>query len=337
MSSSQKPIGSPFKFESTAADVIKGIDLTGKVAIVTGGYSGIGTETSRVLREAGATVIVPCRDLKKGAAALQGIDVELEQMDLLDPASIDAFADRFLQSGRPLHILVNSAGIMACPLTRDSRGYESQFATNHLGHFQLTNRLWPALVKANGARIVSVSSWGHRFSPLHLEDVNYENREYDRFGAYGQSKTANVLFAVEADKRGKKDNIRAFAIHPGAIIDTNLGRHMTNADFQGLGIMDESGKLVDTSAFKSVAQGAATQVWFATSPQLDGLGGIYGEDCEVSHVIEPESNNDNHPKVPDLAKMPKGVMTFAIDPDVAAKLWTLSEKLLAKRAEPQAV
>ena len=196
----QQPIGSGFDAASTTADVIAGIDLSGKVAVVTGGYSGLGRETARTLAAAGADVIVPARDPGRAAAALQGLKrVSVGPMDLLDPASVDAFASRFLATGRPLDILVNSAGIMAAPLARDSRGYESQFATNHLGHFQLTARLWEALSRANGARVVSVSSLGHRYSPVVFDDPNFEHREYNPWAAYGQSKTANILFAVELD------------------------------------------------------------------------------------------------------------------------------------------
>jgi NAD(P)-dependent dehydrogenase (short-subunit alcohol dehydrogenase family) len=224
----QNPIGSGFGAASTAQEVVKGVDLSNKVAIVTGGYSGIGVETTRALTSAGAKVIVPARDLDKAATALKGLDgVEIEAMDLLDPASIDAFAETFLASGRPLHILVSSAGIMACPLTRDSRGYESQFATNHLGHFQLVTRLWRALRQANGARVVSVSSWGHRRSPIVFDDPNFERREYDRWSAYGQSKTANILFALALDERGKAEGVRAFSLHPGSIVGTGLEKHLS--------------------------------------------------------------------------------------------------------------
>jgi len=220
----QRPIGSGFNAASTASDVITGIDLSGKVAIVTGGYSGIGTETTRALRSAGAKVIVPARNHDKAVTALKGIDgVEIEALDLADPASIDAFAVRFLASGQPLHILVNSAAIIATLLVRESRGYESMFATNHLGHFQLVARLWPALRKANGARVVSVASWGHRHSPIVFEDLNFERRDYSRSLAYGQSKTANILFALTLDRRGKAEgcvpspSIRAASSAPVSI------------------------------------------------------------------------------------------------------------------------
>ena len=199
----QHPINSGYGPTTTAADIIEGIDLSGKTAIVTGGYSGIGVETVRALASAGAAVIVPARNAEKAAGALHGIaGVTVEPMDLIDQASIDAFAERFLATGKPLAILVNSAGIMATPFERDSRGYEIQFATNHVGHFQLVARLWPALVAANGARIVSVSSWGHRHSPVVFDDPNYQRRDYTPWLGYGQSKTANILLAVGASSTG---------------------------------------------------------------------------------------------------------------------------------------
>jgi NAD(P)-dependent dehydrogenase (short-subunit alcohol dehydrogenase family) len=236
----QQAIQSGFSAASTASEVIKGIDLSGKVAIVTGGYSGIGLETARVLRLAGAKVFVPARDAIKAKNALKNISgIEIETMDLLDPDSIDAFVQKFLETGQPLHILVNSAGIMASPLVRDKRGYELQFATNHLGHFQLVTMLWPALRKANGSRVVALSSRGHRYSGVVFEDPNFEHREYDPWMAYGQSKSANALFALELDKRGAEDNIRAFSVHPGTIITTNLGRYLPVETFQKMGITDE--------------------------------------------------------------------------------------------------
>lgn len=331
MNESQKPIGSGFGFESTAEDVIKGIDLKGKLAVITGGYAGIGKETTRVLLAAGAKVVIPARDRAKAEASLKGLDVEIDDMDLADPASVDAFAARFIKSGRAIHLLINNAGIMACPLKRDSRGYEMQFATNHLGHFQLTNALWPALVKAKGARIVNVSSWGHRFSPVHLQDPNFENREYERFVSYGQSKTANILFAVELDKRGKKDGIRAFALHPGAILETDLARHLTNADFEAMGVVDKDGKVIETEGrrFKNIPQGAATTVWCATSPKLEGIGGVYADDCEISPILHARLDEHGNPLPLDLTVMEKGVMGYAVDDENASKLWALSEKLVA--------
>jgi len=324
----QQPLGSGFTAASTAADVIRGIDLGGKVAIVTGGYSGIGVETVRALRNAGATVVVPMRDRAKAARTLAGIDAELEAMDLLDPDSIDAFADRFLASGRPLHMLVNSAGIMATPFQRDARGYEIQFATNHLGHFQLTSRLWPALVKANGARVVSVSSWGHRYSPVIFDDIQFERRPYDPWKAYGQSKTANVLFAVELDKRRPRDGVRAFAVHPGSII-TDLSRYISAEDLRQRGAIDADGNpVIDPSRnMKTVEQGAATSVWCAVSPQLNGMGGVYCENADIAPLRQTDESNGSNGPVRTTGAM--GVLPHAEDADAARRLWTVSEQLVA--------
>ena len=316
MTSVQKPLGAGFGAASTADEVLRGISLAGKTAIVTGGYSGIGLPTVEALVAAGASVIVPARDIGKANKALSHVPGALiEPMDLLDPASIDAFAQRVVLRHPIVHILINSAGIMANPLTRDSRGYESQFSTNHLGHFQLTCRLWSALVRANGARVVAVSSQGHHFSNVDLDDPNYERREYERWAAYGQSKTANVLFAVELDRRGAGQGIRGFAVHPGRIL-TDIARFMSVDEILASGISDADGNpIVDPKqGMKNPQQGAATSVWCATSPQLDGMGGLYCEDCDVA---EPRTG---HPMV-------AGVNPWATDPDTARKLWTLSERL----------
>ncbi|NBD24539.1 oxidoreductase [Paenibacillus glycinis] len=315
----QEPIPSGFGSDTTAAEALGGRDLSGKIAIVTGGYSGLGLETARVLAEAGATVIVPARTPDKARAAVAAIPrVELEAMDLLDPASIDAFAERFLATGRPLDILVNSAGIMAAPLTRDARGYESQFAVNHLGHFQLTARLWPALKQAGGARVVSVSSRALRFAGVNLEDPNYEHREYEKWQAYGQSKTANVLFAVELDRIGYAHGVRAFAVHPGTIV-TDLSRHLSDDEMRAMGALDEQGRRVAVNkdaGFKSVAEGAATSVWCAANAQLDGRGGVYCEDVDIAAFAGPDSPSFG-----------PGVVQWAIDPVIARRLWALSEDM----------
>jgi NAD(P)-dependent dehydrogenase (short-subunit alcohol dehydrogenase family) len=333
MPTAQAPIGSGFGAESTAAEVIRGCDLSGKVAIVTGGYSGLGLETSRVLSSAGAEVVVPARDHDKAVAVLAGLEaIEIEAMDLMDRGSVDAFAARFLASRRPLHILVNSAGIMACPLARDAQGYESQFATNHLGHFQLVARLRPALRQANGARVVSVSSWGHRRSPIVFEDPNFERRDYDRWSAYGQSKTANILFALALDERGKKEGVRAFSLHPGGIAGTGLERHVSRDELRAGGVIDEHGKpiLDPARGLKTVKQGAATSVWCATSPQLAGMGGVYCENCDIARLVgedvEAKRNND---AIRRMGSRPLGVMPYAVNPEAAERLWSLSEQLLA--------
>jgi NAD(P)-dependent dehydrogenase (short-subunit alcohol dehydrogenase family) len=317
-----------FGAATTAQEVIDGVDLSGKVAIVTGGYSGLGLETTRTLASAGARVIVPARDRAKAELALRAMPrVSIEPMDLLDPASIDSFAQRFLSAGEALHILVNSAAIMACPLSRDARGYEVQFATNHLGHFQLVERLWPALVKARGARIVAVSSRGHHFSSVILEDPNFERRPYDRWAAYGQSKTANSLFALAVDERGRRDGIRAFSVHPGGILSTGLGKFLSRKDLESMDVLDQQGKpILDPSKqLKTVEQGAATIVWCAVSDELEGFGGVYCENCEVAQIVSES----------DLAAIARGdktrrfgVMPYAIDQDLAQRLWTLSEQLV---------
>ena len=323
MASLQAPIGSGLGVRTTAAEALGGADLTGKVAIVTGGYSGIGLATVRTLAEAGATVVAPARTSEKARQALAGIaGVELETLDLFDPASIDRFAQRFLDSGRPLDFLIESAGTMASPLTRDGRGYEQQFAVNHLGHFQLAMRLWPALVAAKSARVVVLSSRGHGFSDLDLDDPQFERRPYDPVQAYNQSKTANVLFVRSLDRRGVADHVRAFAVHPGTILDTDLTRHFQGSELEGIGIKIGPDRKVDSSEFeangnvvKSVEQGAATTIWAAVSPMLDGLGGLYLEDCDVAKVVAADDPSAD------------GVRPWAIDDAAAERLWALSVDL----------
>ncbi len=330
MTTQQAPIGSGFTAASTTADVIRGIDLVGKVAIVTGGYSGLGRETVRTFLSAGARVIVPARDVERARKALDGIGgVEIEEMDLTDPTSIDAFARRFLASGLPLDMLVNSAGIMAIPeRTLDARGYELQFATNHLGHFQLTARLWPALKRTEGARVVSVSSMGHRFSPVVFDDINFDNRPYDPWSGYGQSKTANILFAVELDRRGQVDGVRAFSLHPGGIPGTGLEKHVPVADLVAAGVIDESGEpLIDPAKdIKSIPMGAATQIWCATSPQLDGMGGVFCVDSDVAPLMSATSKTFSIMENCS-GKRETGVLPYAVDPEAAAHLWDVSAQM----------
>ena len=319
----QQPIGSGFNAASTAADVIKGVDLSGKTAIVTGGYAGIGLETVKVLAAAGATVIVPARDNGKAAKNLREIkNVSIETMDLTDPASIDAFAEKFLASGAPLHILINNAGIMWVPLIRDARGYESQLVTNHLGHFQLTARLWPALKKATGARVISVSSFGHQMAPFNFEDPNFEHRDYETLAGYGQSKTANNLFAVELDHRGKNAGVRAFSLHPGSVNGTDLGRVAPMDLFKQMGTHDAQGnlKLEVAEKLKTVPQGAATSVWAAFVGPAEDVGGKYCEDCHVASVSSGE-----------ISIVSGGVRSYALDPERAKALWAKSEELVGER------
>ncbi|MEU8972065.1 SDR family NAD(P)-dependent oxidoreductase [Streptomyces monashensis] len=320
MSTAQHKIGSGFGATSTADDVLEGIDLTGKLALVTGGYSGIGLETTRALAEAGAHVVVPARRPATAEQALAGITgVELDELDLGDLESVRGFAERFLASGRTIDMVIDSAGIMACPETRVGPGWEAQFATNHLGHFALVNRLWPAIAPG-GARIVSVSSRGHHFSGIRWDDVHWR-QGYDKWEAYGQAKTANVLFAVQLDKLGRDAGVRAFALHPGGII-TPLQRHLPKEEMIERGWIDEDGNVLNPKGFKTPPQGAATQVWAATSPQLDGIGGVYLEDCDVAELA-PEGDAG-----------PLGVKEWAIDPEQAARLWELSAELTGVNAFP---
>ena len=316
MTEGQTPISSPFNAHSTAYDVVNGLDLTGKTAIVTGGYSGLGLETVRALSGVGASVIVPARDVAKAAKALAGLErAEVVAMDLADPASVEMFASGFLARNTPLPILINSAGVMATPLFRDGDGHEGQFATNHLGHFRLVKALWPALVKARGARVVSVSSRGHQNAGVDFDDIDFQRRSYDRWVAYGQSKTANVLFAVELDRRGREDGIRAFSLHPGQIL-TNLARHLTDRDIAGFDALDANGKpIVDPDrGMKTPQQGAATIVWAATSPLLADKGGLYLEDCNIAPVHAGDPGR-------------KGVARYALDPVAGVQLWELSDRM----------
>jgi NAD(P)-dependent dehydrogenase (short-subunit alcohol dehydrogenase family) len=320
MPSPQEPIVSGFGPEATADDVIEGRDLSGKVAVVTGGYAGLGLETARVLAKAGATVIVPARDPEKAKQALAALPgIIQESLDLIEPMRIDGFAERFNARHSVLDILINNAAVMASPLTRDARGNELQLSTNHLGHFQLTQRLWPALLKAKGARVVCVSSRGHCFGGIDFHDPNFNSRPYDPWVAYGQSKTANALFALALDQLGEQQGVRAFSLHPGGILATDLSRHSYSAErLREMGYIDDQGNPVIDPANnkKTIPQGAATQVWCATSPTLAGMGGVY---CENSNIAKAE---------PAESKELLGVRPWAHDPELATRLWALTEELV---------
>ena len=321
----QRPIKSGFNARSTASEVIKGIDLSGKVAIVTGGNAGIGLETTKVLAAAGATVIVAARDIAKAHRNLQGIaNVEIVSLDQIDPKSIDDFAETFLESGRPLHMLINNAGIMWVPLRRDARGIESQLATNYLGQFHLTARLWPALKKANGARVVNLSSFGHQMSPFVFEDPNFLHRDYETLLGYGQSKTATNLFSLELDIRGKAFNVRTYSVHPGSINGTELGREAPIELFRKMGFIDAEGNVLPEVAakLKTISQGAATSVWCATSPMLDNIGGVYCEDGDVSELDLGQIDHTY-----DDPSSSRGVQRYSLDEANAKRLWELSEQL----------
>ncbi|MFE2019107.1 SDR family NAD(P)-dependent oxidoreductase [Streptomyces sp. NPDC059499] len=315
MTTPQHKIGSGFGARSTTDDVLSGVDLSGSTAIVTGGYSGLGLETTRALAGAGARVIVPARRRAAAEEAVKGIDgVETDDLDLSDLDSVRGFAERFLASGRELDIVINNAGIMACPETRVGPGWEAQFATNHLGHYALVNHLWPAIARG-GARVIAMSSGAHGITGVRWDDVQFE-RGYDRWQAYGQAKAANVLFAVHLDALGRDSGVRAFAVHPGSIL-TPLQRHLAKSEMVEAGWIDESGNPTDPT-FKTPEQGAATQVWAATSPQLAGLGGVYCEDCDVA---EPAGGGSEG-----------GVHAHATDPEQAARLWALSAGLTGVNA-----
>jgi NAD(P)-dependent dehydrogenase (short-subunit alcohol dehydrogenase family) len=307
-------ITTPFGFGSTAAEVVEGVDLSGKRAIVTGGSSGIGVETARALAGAGAQVTLAVRNLDAGrrtaadiTAATRGAAIHVGRLDLADQASVAAFIEHWSE---PLHLLINNAGVMALPERQlSAEGWELQFATNHLGHFALAIGLHDALADAGDARIVSLSSRGHLRSPVVFDDINFRSRPYDPWLAYGQSKTANVLFAVEATRRWGSEGITANAVHPGAIAETNLARYMDRAVLADL-------RTSGSYKYKTVGQGAATTVLVATSPQLEGIGGRYFEDCNEARVVDPEAA--------DVTSSPDGVAMYALDPGNAKRLWELS-------------
>ncbi|HTF07885.1 MAG TPA: SDR family NAD(P)-dependent oxidoreductase [Asanoa sp.] len=304
-------ITTPFGATSTAAEVLAGVDLTGRRAVVTGGSSGIGVETVRALAGAGAEVTLAVRDVAAGARVARAIGhphLTVAPLDLADQASVATFVDGW--SG-PLHILVNNAGIMATPLLRTARGYELQLATNHLGHFALATGLHPALAAAGDARIVSVSSVGHVNAGIDFDDPNFERRPYDKWVAYGQSKTANVLFAVEAAKRWAADGITANALNPGRITTTNLGRHID--DIGNAPASFDPGS-TDVS-WKDAEQGAATSVLLAGSPLVAGVTGRYFEDCQEAGPHQPGVR--------------RGVAGYALDQEAAARLWRVSADLTA--------
>jgi NAD(P)-dependent dehydrogenase (short-subunit alcohol dehydrogenase family) len=310
-----KRITTPFGAQSTAEEVVRGIDLAGHRAIVTGGASGIGLETARALAGANAEVTLAVRNVEAGQRVADELIADtgnkrilVAPLDLADQASVAEFVAAW--SG-PLHILVNNAGIMATPELRTPQGWELQFATNHLGHFALATGLHDALAAAGGARVISVSSVGHINGDVDFDDIHFERRPYDPWAAYGQSKTANVLFAVEANRRWAADGIMVNALNPGRIPGTNLVRHI--GDVQNAPASFEPGSTA--VSWKTPDQGAATSVLLATSPLLDGVGGRYFEDCEEAGPNQPGVR--------------RGVAAYALDPEAAARLWQVSLEALA--------
>ncbi|WP_156224825.1 SDR family NAD(P)-dependent oxidoreductase [Pseudactinotalea suaedae] len=325
MPHAQHPVGTGFTAFSTVEDVMAGVDLTGANVVITGGHSGLGLVTTRALSAAGASVTVAARDPKRAARAVLGIRrVEVERLDLLDPASIDAFTARYRRSGRPLHILVNNAGLpSAGGLQHDARGYESQLAVNHLGHFQLTLGLQPVLRAAGGARVVTTSSGAHRMSDILWDDPHFRTGRHHPDLAYSQSKTANVLFTVELDRRWSDGGIRAFAPHPGIVPATAFNGSAGDEARRAMGLIDDLGNpIIDpTRGVKTLEQGAATIVLAAASPLLAGIGGVYLNNGDVSPV-------DASTGPVDMTSPPADVAPHAIDPGSAHRLWELSEQLV---------
>ncbi|PUZ27678.1 NAD(P)-dependent dehydrogenase, short-chain alcohol dehydrogenase family [Chitinophaga costaii] len=303
----QKPLHSGFNKNSTASEVLRGISLWGKVVVITGGHSGIGLESTRAMAGAGAHVIVGARNVVAAGEALAGIkDVEILPLDLAHLDSVQRFASGIVAAHSHVHILMNNAGIMACPEQRIGPGrWESQFAINHLAHFVLVQLLWPVLT--GGSRVIVTSSAGHHLSAIRWDDIQFLHG-YDKWLAYGQSKTANVLFSVQLDHLGKAEGVRSFSLHPGKIL-TPLQRYLTQQEMVNEGWIDEQGNLSDPT-FKTTAQGAATQVWAATAPMLADLGGLYCEDCNIAPIAGDGSF--------------AGVSSHAIDPAQAGRLWNLS-------------
>lgn len=310
--------------ESTTDDVLAGIDLSGKHFLVTGASAGLGVETSRALASRGAFVTMAVRDLAKGGGAIgqvrsavPGANVELRELDLANLTSVRSFAAGFLADHSSLDVLICNAGVMACPHGTTDDGFEMQFGTNHLGHFLLIRLLMPALIAAEGARVVLLSSAGHRLGDVDLDDPGWERTAYDPWVAYGRSKTANVLCAVGVDARHAADGVRAFAVHPGVIM-TELSRHLTEESWAAFQAMRPPG---EKTVMKSIPQGAATTVYAATSPELDGLGGRYLEDCHLADLTDDPTSRS-------------GVRAYALDPARADALWELSDRLVGLSAAP---
>lgn len=313
----QQPVDSPFHMRSTAKEVAQAADLAGKTVIVTGGYSGIGLETTRALSDAGARVIVTVRTPEKARSALDGLPVETVTLDLMEPDSVKIGAQE-IRALTPdgIDLLINNAGIMATPLRRNSKGWESQFATNHLGHFALFAQLSDLLLKRPGARVVALSSIAHRICDVNLEDWNWDASEYEKWPAYGRSKSANALFALELNRRYEDRGLKAYSVHPGGIM-TELQRDLADEEMRAMGWFNEDGTTKDV--FKTVEQGASTTLWAATSTLLEDRGGVYCEDCNIGALNPPEG-------------VFYGVQPHIRDAQTAQKLWSLSEEITGLKA-----
>lgn len=315
----QKPLNSGFGHQSTASDVLAGIDLAGKVVVVTGGYSGIGLEAVKAFTAAGAEVIVPARNKARADEALAsaGVAAATIEMDLANLSSVYECAAEIGDAHNSVDILLNNAGVMACPETRVGPGWELQFAVNHIGHFVLTRELMPYLLNGNGARVVSTSSTAHKRTGILFDDIHFAKAPYDKWVAYGQSKTANALFALELNNRRSKDGVKAFSVHPGGIM-TPLQRHLETAEMVALGWLDENGEMSEAvkALFKTPEQGAATMVWAATSAKLSDRGGEYCEDCDIAALNDETAPRWSH------------VMPWAVDDGDAKRLWAATEAMV---------
>lgn len=321
--SDQVPTQSGFAAKTDGAVVIADLELAGKTAIVTGGYSGIGLETTRALAAKDVRVIVPVRSPDKAKANLEGIGgaVETRPLDLADLASVRSFAAAMVEELSALDMLINNAGIMACPLTRVGPGWESQFGVNHMGHFALTKALMPVLAKTPGARVVALSSTGHKITGIRWDDIQFETGEYNKWQAYGQAKTANALFANALSRRLRDTGGLAFSVHPGGIF-TPLQRHLPKEEMVALGWIEESGEptAMAKQGFKTPEQGCSTTLWTATSAKLEGKAGVYCEDCDVAAPTDTAAATARY----------FGVDAHACDDEAAERLWMVSEELLAQ-------
>ncbi len=321
ISKDQKPIETGLGDRPEPHEILNGIDLAGKTVLVTGGYSGIGLEAVRALTQAGAHVHVPARRPDIARAALKDIIPahHIGEMDLGDLRSVTKFATDFQAQHQTLDILIGNAGVMACPFEKTAQGFESQIGINHFGHFVLVNSLRQALQKANGARVVLLSSIAHRISGIDFDDMHFQHRAYEKWQSYGQSKTAKALQAVEMDRRFKDDGIRAFSVHPGGIF-TPLQRHLSNEEMVFLGWTNEDGSPSARAAigFKTPAQGTGTSLFAAVSPQLNGLGGLYLNDCNIAEQVAADSTDFN------------GVRPWAVDQDDAQRLWDETERQITE-------
>jgi NAD(P)-dependent dehydrogenase (short-subunit alcohol dehydrogenase family) len=314
-------MGKSFGFETTTDEVLTGIDLRGKRVLVTGVSAGLGVETARALAAHGAEVVGAARDLDKArrttsvvtSAAAHGGKLELVELDLASLASVRTCADRLLKTGKPFDLVIANAGVMACPKSATADGFETQFGTNHLGHFVLINRI--ASLLKSGSRLVNLSSAGHRLADVDLEDPNFEHTPYTEFGAYGRSKTANILFAVEFDRRHRDGGVRATAVHPG-VIQTELSRYLTPEVLKQ--IMDRF-NADQPIGYKTIPQGAATSVWAGLVADAGAVGGHYCEDCHVAEIVPADS------------KLRTGVRPYALDTSHAKALWAKSEEMVGEK------